>query len=387
MRKILLLIVIYLAFISLGLPDSLLGSAWPAMHGELDVPISYAGIIAMIVAAGTVISSLFSAPFINRFGVAKVTTISVLMTALALLGFSYFGNFIFLCLLAVPLGLGAGCVDVALNNYVALHYKARHMNWLHCFWGVGAAIGPLIMANYLEQGQSWSSGYNTVGWIQIALFVILLVSFPLWIRKNSKQNRNSPSEKKTSFNTLLKIPGVKQVLIVFFCYCTIEASFGLWGASFLVYSRSFEPDHAAKLVSIYYLGITLGRFISGLLTQKLNNKQLVYCGQGLIILGIIVLFLPFEATLLAGFLLIGLGCAPIFPGLLHNTPENFGKKYSQNIMGMQMASAYIGITLMPLFFGKLASFLGYSSLLWFIGIVLLIQIYMTIDLNKRVSFQ
>ncbi len=387
MRKILLLIVIYLAFISLGLPDSLLGSAWPAMHGELDVPISYAGIIAMIVAAGTVISSLFSAPFINRFGVAKVTTISVLMTALALLGFSYFGNFIFLCLLAVPLGLGAGCVDVALNNYVALHYKARHMNWLHCFWGVGAAIGPLIMANYLEQGQSWSSGYNTVGWIQIALFVILLVSFPLWIRKNSKQNRNSPSEKKTSFNTLLKIPGVKQALIVFFCYCTIEASFGLWGASFLVYSRSFEPDHAAKLVSIYYLGITLGRFISGLLTQKLNNKQLVYCGQGLIILGIIVLFLPFEATLLAGFLLIGLGCAPIFPGLLHNTPENFGKKYSQNIMGMQMASAYIGITLMPLFFGKLASFLGYSSLLWFIGIVLLIQIYMTIDLNKRVSFQ
>lgn len=384
MKKGLLLIVIYLAFISLGLPDSLLGSAWPAMHISLNVPLSYAGIIAMIVAGGTVVSSLFSAPFINRFGVAKITTISVLMTALALLGFSYFENFIFLCLLAVPLGLGAGCVDVALNNYVALHYAARHMNWLHCFWGVGAAIGPLIMANHLGHDQSWTGGYLTVGWIQICIFAILLISLPMWINQNREKGRKALSDTKISFNGLLRTPGVKQALIIFFCYCTIEATFGLWGASFLVYSRGFEPGRAALFASLYYGGITIGRFISGLLTKTLSNKQLVYGGQGLIILGTFILFLPFNSTLLPGFLLIGLGCAPIFPSLLHNTPWNFGEKYSQNIMGMQMASAYIGITLMPWFYGKLASFLGYASLLWFMGISLTMMIYMTYDLNRIV---
>lgn len=383
MKKRLLLIVIYLAFISLGLPDSLLGPAWPSVYIDLNVPIHFAGVISMIVAGGTVISSLFSARFIDRFGVASVTTFSVLMTALALLGFSYSQHFIFLCLLAIPLGLGAGCVDAALNNYVALHYKAKHMNWLHCFWGIGAAIGPMIMARYLTLGKSWTDGYHTVGWIQICLVMMLLISVPLWVKKKSEQHTEEP-EIKTSFKTLLNIPGLKQALIVFFCYCTIEATFGLWGASYLVFVRDFEPDDAARLVSIYYAGITFGRFTSGFMAEKFSNQRLVYIGQGVIILGLTVLLLPFKITLLLGFFLIGLGCAPIFPSLLHETPRNFGEKYAQAIMGMQMASAYIGITLMPLLFGNLASYVSYSSLLWFIGIILAIKIYMTYDLNRKV---
>jgi len=383
-KRGLLLIVIYLAFISLGLPDSLLGAGWPSMYNDLAVPAYFAGVISMIVAGGTVVSSLVSVRFIDRFGIGAVTTFSVFLTAIALLGFSYSHHFIFLCLLAVPLGLGAGCVDAGLNNYVALHYEARHMNWLHCFWGIGAAIGPLIMARHLASGQSWTSGYNTVAWIQICLVIVLVISVPLWIKNSKGQDSEEGSGGRASLKILLAVPGLKQALAVFFCYCTIEATFGLWGASYLVFMRDFEPGNAASYVSIYYIGITLGRFLSGFMTVKLSNQQLVYAGQGLIILGLITLSLPFNATLFPGFFLIGFGCAPIFPSLLHETPQNFGQKYSQSIMGMQMASAYIGITLMPLLFGKLASWFSYTFLLWFIGAVLAIKIYLTYDLNRRV---
>lgn len=341
----------------------------------------------MIVAGGTVISSLFSARLIHRFGVATITTLSVFMTALALLGFSYSQSFLFLCLLGVPLGLGAGCVDAALNNYVALHYQARHMNWLHCFWGVGAAIGPIIMSRYLTLNQSWTRGYNTVGWIQIGLVVILFFSIPFWIKQQGKAEEPVEKEAKASFRTLLAIPGIKQILLVFFLYCTIEATFGLWGASYLVLVRKYEPETAAGLVSLYYAGITLGRLIAGFMTVRWNNRQLVYLGQGLILLGILVLCSPFNASVFTGFFLIGLGCAPIFPSLLHETPRNFGEKHSQAIMGMQMASAYVGITLMPMLFGKLASYVGYSSLPGFIGAALLVMGYMTYVVNSKVSVE
>jgi fucose permease len=380
----LLLIVIYLAFISLGLPDSLLGPAWPTMYKGLSVPVHYAGIISMIVAAGTVVSSLLSATLIKRFGVAAITAFSVLLTALALLGFSLSQHFIFLCLLAIPLGVGAGSVDAALNNYVALHYEAKHMNWLHCFWGVGAAIGPLIMSGYLAHGESWTMGYRTVGWIQVFLVIILFISFPLWLRDKKIQDTVHEPGTKKSFKSWLAIPGLKQVLIVFFCYCTIEATFGLWGASYLVFVRGLAPETAARLVSFFFIGITVGRFLSGFITTRLNNRQMVYAGQGIIVLGLVVLLFPFQIILLPGFFLVGLGCAPIFPGLLHETPRNFGEKYSQAIMGIQMASAYVGITLMPLLFGRLASWFGYSFFLWFIGIVLIIKIYMNYVLNRIV---
>lgn len=384
MASRLLLLVIYLAFISLGLPDSLLGPAWPTMYKSLGVPVHYAGIISMIVAGGTVISSLSTATLIRRFGVAVITLFSVLLTALALLGFSYSQHFIFLCLLAIPLGLGAGCVDAALNNYVALHYKAKHMNWLHCFWGVGAAIGPIIMSAYLAKGQSWSKGYNTIGWIQLALVFILLISFPLWIKNKKEKGTDHNASAKTSLKTLLSLPGLKHILVVFFCYCTIEATFGLWGSSYLVFTRQFTPEAAARLVSFFYGGITIGRFLSGFISMRLNNRQMIYAGQCIIGIGLIFLSLPYQFVLLPAFFLVGLGCAPVFPALLHETPQNFGEKYSQAIMGIQMASAYIGITFMPLLFGKLATVLDYSFLLWFLGIVLIIKVYMNFRLNRIV---
>ena len=381
----LLLVVIYLAFISLGLPDSLLGAAWPTMYSNLSVPAQFAGIISMIVAAGTVVSSLLSSIFIRRLGVAAVTTGSVFLTAIALLGFSWSHHFLFLCLLAVPLGLGAGSVDAALNNYVALHYEAKHMNWLHCFWGVGAAIGPMIMSAYLTAHKSWTLGYQTVGWIQIFLVFILLLSFPLWIKNKTADGKGPGNEAKTSFKTLLAIPGLKHVLMVFFCYCTIEATFGLWGASYLVFVKNFAPGAAARIVSFFYIGITAGRFVSGFIATRLSNRQMVKAGQCMIIAGLLVLLLPFTSTLLPGYFLVGLGCAPIFPALLHETPRNFGEQHSQRIMGIQMASAYIGITLMPLLFGELASRVGYSFFLWFIAIVLIVKIYMNYALNRIIS--
>jgi fucose permease len=374
-----------MAFISLGLPDSLLGSAWPAMFGDLGVPVDYAGIISMIVAAGTVISSLFSGRLIHGFGVAAVTTFSVLLTALALLGFSYSHHFIYLCFLAIPLGLGAGSIDAALNNYVALHYEAKHMNWLHSFWGVGAAIGPIIMAGYLAKGDSWSSGYHTVAWIQLGLVLILLISLPLWTKVKQSEAHTSEKASPSLFDLLLTLPGLKQALVVFFCYCTIEATFGLWGASYLVFERGFDTDQAARLTSLYFLGITLGRFMSGFLTAHFSNRQLVFLGQGFIGLGLLLLFLPFSATIIPGFLLIGLGCAPIFPSLLHETPVNFGEKHSQSIMGMQMASAYVGITLMPFLFGKIALSTGYEFLLGFLGIFLVLIFGMTREMNRKVK--
>ncbi|MBN7816213.1 MFS transporter [Algoriphagus pacificus] len=385
MKKRLLLIVIYLAFISLGLPDSLLGAGWPSMYKSLGTPIHFAGIISMIVAGGTVISSLFSARFINRFGVAKITAFSVFLTAISLFGFAYSDQFIFLCLLAVPLGLGAGCVDVALNNYVALHYQAKHMNWLHCFWGVGAAIGPMLMAGYLAQGKSWESGYHTVALIQFGLVLILVLSFPLWIKKEENANEANETSSSKSFKRILAIPGLKSALLLFFCYCTIEATFGLWAASYLVFVREFKVEDAAQLVSLYYGGITIGRFLSGFISLKLSNQNLVKAGQGLILLGLVLLFLPTEFTIIPGILLVGLGCAPIFPSLLHETPRNFGEKDSESIMGMQMASAYVGITIMPLIFGKLAGQIGFESFIGFLGLILLLKVFLTYDMNVRVS--
>jgi len=243
------------------------------------------------------------------------------------------------------------------------------------------------MSWHLAVDQSWKNGYYTVGWIQIGLVVVLLLSFPLWFKNSNEQQDNDNSESKPSFKRLLSIPGLKSALAVFFLYCTIEASFGLWGASYLVIVRDFEAENAAKLVSLYYIGITVGRFVSGFITSRLTNQSLVFLGQTIMALGLVVLLLPFEITLIPGFFLVGLGCAPIFPSLLHETPSNFGEKNSQAIMGMQMASAYVGITIMPLFFGKLASYVGYMSLVWFVAVVLILKIYMTLDLNKRVKIR
>ena len=382
--SMLLLIIIYLSFISLGLPDSLLGSAWPSMYNLLNVPLHYAGLISMIISGGTVISSISSERIIRRFGTGTVTAVSVLMTAAALIGFSVSHTFFLLCLCAIPLGLGAGSVDAALNNYVALHYKARHMSWLHCFWGIGASLGPIIMSSFLIRQNSWNLGYRTIGIIQFCLVVFLFISLPLW--KNNKAADDQTKHNSIKFLKLFSIVGVKQVLIAFFCYCTIETIAGLWGASFLVMEKGIPPEIAAQWIALYYVGITFGRFLSGFVTMKLNNRQMIRMGQIIIGCGIIVLVLPFgNSTLLPGLFMIGLGCAPIYPSLIHQTPENFGAEYSQAIIGIQMASAYIGTTLMPPIFGRLASYMSFSIFPVFIGIILIIKIIMVEVLNRKID--
>jgi fucose permease len=384
MITLLLLIIIYFSFISLGLPDSLLGSAWPSMYNLLNVPLYYAGFISMIIAGGTVVSSIFSEKIIRRFGTGVVTAVSVLMTAAALIGFSFSHIFWALCLCAIPLGLGAGSVDAALNNYVALHYKARHMSWLHCFWGIGASLGPIIMSMFLINKNSWNLGYRTIGIIQFCLVVMLFVSLSLW--KNENVQKNTTQHNSIKFKQLFHIVGVKQILIAFFCYCTIETITGLWGSSYLVMVKNISPEIAAQWISLYFVGITSGRFISGFVTMKLNNRKMIRLGQILIGGGIIVLVLPFNnSTLLPGFFMIGLGCAPIFPSLLHETPSNFGGEYSQAIMGIQMASAYIGTTLIPPIFGRLASHIGFNIFPAFIGIILILKIIMIEILNRKID--
>lgn len=360
----LLLVIIYLAFISLGLPDSLLGSAWPAMYQEFCVPVSYAGGISMIIAVGTIISSLQSDRLTKRFGTGKVTAASVLMTAVALFGFSISHSYAALCLWAVPYGLGAGSVDASLNNYVALHYASRHMSWLHCMWGVGASLGPYIMGFALSGGQSWNTGYRYIAILQMALTAVLIISLPLWKNQGTdgpKQADNEGKIKPLTLRQIIGIPGAKEIMITFFCYCALEQTTGLWASSYLVLRRGLTAETAAGFASLFYIGITAGRALSGFLTLKLNDTQMIRLGQGFILFGIALLFLPFGNVItLVGLILIGLGCAPIYPSIIHSTPEHFGADRSQAMIGVQMASAYVGTCLMPPIFGFMANHISVS---------------------------
>lgn len=376
-----LIVIIYLSFISLGLPDTVLGSAWPTMHQELNVASSYAGLISMIIAGGTIISSLLGDKLIHKLGTGKVTAISVAMTAFAIFGFSISNSFLLICFFGIPYGFGAGSVDVALNNYVANHYKARHMSWLHCFWGIGATVGPYIMGACLTRNWTWNTGYRIISLIQIVLTIILVFSLPLW--------KSSKSESKTSVKTLslkqvVKLRGAKSALIGFFCYCALESTTGLWGASFMVQHRHVSKELAASLSALFYLGITVGRFISGFITMKMSSKNLIRLGQGMIIVGIICLLLPLPNVIMyAGFLMIGLGCAPIYPSLLHETPNHFGAEVSQSIMGVQMACAYIGSTFMPPLFGMITEVLDISFLPIYLFLFIGIMVFMIEHLNKN----
>ena len=381
----LLLVIIYIAFISLGLPDAILGSAWPILHQDLNVPISYAGIETMIVAGGTIISSLFSAKFTRKFGTGKVTTFSVVLTAVALLGIGFSPNFIWICLLGIPLGLGAGAVDSALNNFVALHYKAKHMNWLHCFWGIGATSGPFIMSIYLLKENGWRKGYMTIGIIQVILVICLILSLPLWKSIAIDNEEEVKKNDGVKIATLLKLNGAKPALVSFFCYCAIELTTGLWVSSYLVVSNSLSSEVAAKWVSLYYLGITVGRFLSGFIAIKLNNKKMIRMGQAICIIGGILLSITYSSNIqLIGLICIGLGCAPIYPAMLHETPNRFGKELSQGIMGIQMATAYIGSTFVPPLFGVLSQVLGFKILPYFLLILMVLMLIMTERVNKVV---
>ena len=345
----LLLAIIYLSFISLGLPDGLLGAAWPSMQPGMGVAVGAAGIVSMTISGCTIISSLLSDRLIRKFGTGAVTAVSVGLTMVALFGFSTCTRYWMLILWALPYGLGAGSVDAALNAFVALHYKARHMSWLHCMWGVGTTIGPFVMGQCLTGGIGWQSGYRIIGLFQLVLTAILVFSLPLW-KKTAAADAESEEEKGhvRSIPELLRMPGAKQVLVAFFCYCSVETTTGLWSASYMTGYRGVSAERAAGWVSLFYLGITIGRGLCGFIAGKLSDKTLIRAGECIIITGLVFLLIPGPDPLLcAGLLMIGFGCAPIYPSVIHSTPDNFGRDASQSIMGVQMASAYVGSTLTP----------------------------------------
>ena len=402
----LLLIIIYLAFISLGLPDSLLGSAWPTMHLEMGVDVSWAGIVSMIISAGTIISSLASDRMTRRFGAGRVTAISVCMTAVALFGFSVSSQFWMLCLWAIPYGLGAGSVDAALNNFVALHYPARHMSWLHCMWGVGASLGPVIMGWAITGGFRWNGGYRMISFIQLALTAVLFVTLPVWrkfltsrqpsgaasaVLSQAEGGLHAENSHKTSaphytIVQLLRLSGVKEVLLCFFCYCAIESTAGMWAASYCTIDRGITPSQAAQWASLFYIGITVGRFICGFITLKINDQNMIRIGQVLIGVGALMIMLPLGNTLLlVGLIVIGCGCAPIYPSIIHETPANFGPELSQAMIGIQMACAYVGSCLIPPLFGVVAQYIDISLYPYFIALILVLMIVMSELLHKATA--
>jgi fucose permease len=363
----LLLLLIYLAFISLGLPDSLLGSAWPVIHQELQVPLSYAGAVTMIISFGTICSSLMSERLTKKLGVNIVTVCSVLLTAIALYGFSTASAFWMLCLWGIPYGLGAGAIDAALNNYVALHYNSRHMSWLHCFWGVGTIISPYIMS-YALTTSVWQNGYRMVSFLQMGITVILLVTLPIW-KANRKANEQKAGQAAViGIRGALKIKGVPQLLLGFFSYCSLESTLLLWSSSYLVGAKGVTAQKAAAFASLFCIGITAGRFLSGLVTEKLGDYNLIRIGTGILLLGCIAMILPLKTDVaaLGGLVVMGLGCAPVYPSIIHATPDNFGAQNSQAIIGIQMASAYVGSTFMPPVFGLIANHISVALMPFFV---------------------
>ena len=384
----LLLVVIYLAFISLGLPDSLLGSAWPTIYPQFNVPVSFAGIISFIISLGTIVSSLNSDRLTRKLGTGKVTALSVALTAIALFGFSISGSFLSLCLWAIPYGLGAGSVDAALNNYVALHYKSKHMSWLHCMWGIGASTGPYIMGYVMTRGGTWNGGYRVISIIQLVLTAIILFSLPLWKKHPAQDSTQIGTEetkaKALTIKEVFAIKGVPQILLCFFCYCALENTTGLWASSYLTLYKGVSAEQAATFASMFYIGITIGRGISGFITFKLNDEQMIRLGQIFVGVGAITILLPFSATVsLVGFILVGLGCAPIYPSIIHSTPAHFGAENSQAIIGIQMAFAYIGSCVMPPVFGLIAEHLTVALLPYYQLLVLVLMVIMHESLIKK----
>lgn len=379
-----LLLMIYLAFVSLGLPDALLGSAWPIMYQEFAVPVSYSGTVFMIICGGTILSSLNSEKLNRRFGTGKITAISVLLTAIALFGFSISHSFLMLCLFAIPYGLGAGSVDAALNHYVALHYSSRHMSWLHCMWGLGASVGPYIMGFVLQRGEPWSRGYLIVSLIQFALAIALFCSLSLWKKKPEELTENAastakqeaPKQRALSLKEVFAIPGAKECMASFYSYCALEQTVGLWAGSFMVLALGMEENLAASFVALYYFGITFGRFLSGFFTMKWKDEQLVLGGSAIVFFGIFLLFTPWsKAMVLPALILIGLGCAPVYPSVIHSTPYNFGVEHSSALIGAQMASAYVGTLIMPPLFGVLGRSFSMKLFPYYSMFLLLLMIF------------
>lgn len=378
----LLLALIYIAFISLGLPDSLLGSGWPVMHTDLNVPIYFMGSVSMVISGGTIVSSLLSDKFTKKLGTHIVTVISVFLTAVALFGFSFSNQFWMLIVFAIPYGLGAGAIDAALNNYVALNYTSKHMSWLHSFWGVGTIISPLIMG-YALTNSNWNNGYRIVAFIQIGITLLLLFTLPVW-----KINKTMVVDNAKSIGLIeaLKIKGVPNLLIGFFAYCAAEATAMYWASTYLVEVKGIAADQAAKFGSLFFIGMTVGRFLSGFIMNKIGDRKMIVLGTFIASFGVISLLIPTGNSIfsLVGFIIIGFGFAPIYPCIIHSTPANFGKENSGAIIGIQMASAYVGTTFMPPLFGLLGTFISFVILPLFLIFFITIMISMT-ELTFRIT--
>ena len=378
----LLLALIYIAFISLGLPDSLLGSGWPVIHIDLNVPVSFMGIISMVISGGTIVSSLLSDKLTRKLGTRTVTVMSVFLTAIALFGFSLSNHFWMLIVFAIPYGLGAGAIDAALNNYVALHYTSKHMSWLHCFWGVGTIISPFVMS-YALSNAAWNSGYRIIGFIQLGIGLLLLVTLPVWKTNKKKIEENA---KSIGLIGALKIKGVPTLLIGFFAYCAAESTAMYWASTYLVEVRGITPDQAAQFASLVFIGLTVGRFLGGFIMNKLGDRKMIILGTCILSCGIICLLIPAgpPTVSLAGFIIIGFGCAPIYPCIIHSTPNNFGAENSGAIIGIQMASAYVGATFMPPLFGLLGNLISFAILPAYLFIFIILMIIMT-ELTFRIT--
>ena len=377
-----LLLIIYVCFISLGLPDSLLGSSWPTIYKDFNVPVSYAGFVSVTIALGTIVSSLASDKITKKLSPGLVTAISIIMTAGALLGFSLSNKFWMLIIFAIPYGLGAGGVDACLNNYVALHYESKHMSWLHCMWGIGATISPYIMGFVLTNGNNWNNGYLIVSIIQFSLAVFVFTTLPNW-QKRKINNEDVMVAESLSIKQIISIPGAITCFILFFCYCALEQTSMLWASSYLVLNNGMEEEIAAMLGSLFCIGITLGRAINGFLAMKFNDKFLIRLGLGIIFGGIILLFIPVNVTSIIGFILIGLGCAPVYPCIIHSTPNLFGKEKSQAMIGVQMACAYLGTLIMPPLFGLIANQIIISLLPVYLILILFLAILMNEITNNK----
>lgn len=358
---ILLLVVIYITFISLGLPDSLFGVAWPLAHVDFGLQESFGSVYSVIIALCTGGVSFFAGPLIKKFGTGLVTAVSVVMTAVGLLVISVSPNIYVMMLGSVISGLGAGAIDTGLNNYVSLNYKAIHMNWLHCFWGVGVTISPLIMSVFLKDGD-WQAGYRTISYIQFGISLIVFASLVLWRKYDKKETEETTidtetkeSAEKITLKRILLTPGVITAIISLGFYCSLEFLMGTWGASFLINARGLSADKAAQMVSLYYGGIMLGRFISGIVSLKVNDRNLIRGGVGLLLFGVIMLAIPNTIALYIGMVAIGVGCGPIFPSTLHAVPERFGKELSTHITGYHMGGAYAIGFVMQVVFGYVAT--------------------------------
>lgn len=383
----LLVIIIFATYVGLGIPDSLFGTAWPAIYTEFDLPISYSNYVTGLMYIGTIISSLLSARLTKKLGTPLVVALSTALTAIAILGFSYSQNMIMLCLFSIPLGLGAGGIDNVLNTYVALNYKATHINFLHCSYGVGVTLSPFLMSLALKNSNNWQGGYRTMFFFQLALTIMCFLSIPIW-KKVKEQKPEQEETKVVSISQLLKIPIARSSLVIYFGSCAIESVCLAWGSTFLVNSKGLTPDKAAQMITFYFIGMTLGRFLSGVLVNKIPPKKIIVIGESITLIAIILTLAGKPSVAGLGLFLIGFGNGPIFPNMTHLTPIHTGRDISQSFIGLQGAVSYGSILLSPITFGLLAEKFSTDifSIFQIVAIVITaIATYVMLKHSKRIQ--